>query len=110
MKEKRSVARYMLHAPVRIDTKENGAIVKYETVSRDISSKGVFLEVKKNIQKTFKVMQPVHLEFTLTYERFHELFGGVKNVALEIDGNVLRFNYDGIVDKFRESYSIIAVG
>lgn len=104
--EKRKQRRYSLHVPIKVECYKPEALSATECTTRDISSRGVFIDTKGvNLHPGDKV----HLEVFLTIDKLKELFGLTEIVTLKIDGSILRSMSNGMAIEFDKKYSIFPV-
>ncbi|NOY08510.1 MAG: PilZ domain-containing protein [Spirochaetes bacterium] len=100
IKENRKIERYSLHVPVVINTPNEEYKGPDTTITRDISSEGVFIE---SDTLDLSPGSKVHLEMVLTVK---VLFKVPDKVILGVDGRITRATNHGIAVKFINGYSI----
>lgn len=102
--EKRQQERYPLHVPINIMSFDNQVHFMRETLTEDISSKGVF------VRTTDQVLQEgrkVRMELTLTIDKLKELFGCSEKIILKVDGSIIRSMNEGLAIEFDKQYLMV---
>jgi len=104
MEEKRNIERYILSVPAELRIPDEEKTVRSVTgMTRDVSSKGAFIM----IDDTFKIGQKVELGIYLSINRLQEFFELDKNVLIEVSGEVVRCQSDGVGIRFDKRYTIL---
>lgn len=104
MEDKRDIERYLLTVPAKVNVvDEIHGMRGLEAYTRDVSSKGTFLTTSENLE----VGQKVQLELYLSIEKLNEFFQLDKNVRIEVSGEVVRHQEDGVGIRFDKRYTIL---
>ena len=104
--ENRNLERYKLDLPVKLITKgESGEANVLELHTRDISSKGTFIQTGQPLPKG----SHVELEVYLSISKLIEMIGDQGQVRVKVEGEVIRTNVSGMAILFDKRYEIMPV-
>ena len=104
MEDKRDIERYLLSVPAKVNVVDDiQGIRGLKAYTRDVSSGGTFLTTDEDLA----VGQKVQLELYLSIEKLKEFFELDKNVRIEVSGEVVRHQEDGVGIKFDKKYTIL---
>lgn len=104
MKDKRDIERYLLTVPAKVNVMDDvQGKLGLKAYTRDVSSSGTFLTTDEKLE----VGQKVQLELYLSIEKLNEFFELDKNVRIEVSGEVVRHQEDGVGIRFDKKYTIL---
>ena len=105
MKEKRSLERYCLTVPVKIELMDNPDTPRLEAFTKDVSSGGTFLTLEKELE----VGQKVRLKLFLSINKLQEFFEMDNQVRIDVSGEVIRKEKNGVGIQFDKKYTILPI-
>jgi len=107
MEDKRDIERYLLTVPAKVNVMDElHGMRGLKAYTRDVSSRGTFLTTDEKLE----VGQKVQLELYLSIEKLNEFFQLDKNVRIEVSGEVVRNQEDGVGIRFDKRYTILPHG
>lgn len=105
MEEKRSLERYCLTVPVKIELADNPDNSGLEATTKDVSSGGTFLTLERELE----VGQKVRLKLYLSINKLQEFFEMDNQVRIDVSGEVIRKEQNGVGIQFDKKYTILPI-
>lgn len=102
MKDRRSLVRYTLEVPVRVEIlKESGEREILQLQSKDISSAGAFFYSSRSLPEG-----KLSMEIVLNVNTLKQIIGEHGDVRVKLSGTVVRVDPEGVAVRFDKKYRI----
>lgn len=106
MEERRKLERYQLHVPTKIELADaSGHHEMLQLETKDISADGAFFVSPTPISEGTNIK----LKMILSVEKLKDLIGVYNKIELELQGQVVRSDSNGIAVLFDRKYKIKAL-